>query len=72
MWAKREFRDTQPSQSNVATNDDRAIVEDFVRQNREAAARASTGTTSTENEASVNAGSDETTGADDDVKGANQ
>ena len=32
MWAKREFRDTPPLQSIVATNNDRAIVEDFLRQ----------------------------------------
>jgi hypothetical protein len=51
MWAKREFRDAPPSQS-VATNNDRAIVEDFLRRNKEAA-RASTGTTSTEDENAV-------------------
>ena len=72
MWAKREFRDTPPSQSNVATNNDRAIVEDFLRQNNEAA-WASTGTTSTEDETAVNASNNDTTGvADDDEKGANQ
>jgi hypothetical protein len=73
MWAKREFRDTRPSQSNVATNDDRAIVGDFVRQNKEAAASASTGPTSTEDEATVHASNNDTTGvADDNEKGPNQ
>ena len=72
MWAKREFRDTPPSQSNVATNNDRAIIEDFLRRNKEAA-WASTGTTSTEDETAVNASNNDTTGvADDDEKGANQ
>ena len=72
MWANGEFRDTPPSQSNVATNNDRAIVEDFLRQNKEAA-WASTGTTSTEDETAVNASNNDTTGvADDDEKGANQ
>src|SRR5262245_62120092 len=47
LWAKREFRDSPPSQSNAATNNDGAIVEDFLRQNREAAS-AKTGTTSAE------------------------
>jgi hypothetical protein len=71
MWAKREFRDTPPSQFNVTTNDG-AIVEDFLRENREAA-WASTGTTSTEDETAVNASNNDTTGvADDDEKGANQ
>jgi hypothetical protein len=70
MWAKREFRDAQPSQSNVATNNDR---EDLLRRNKEAA-RASTGTTSTEDETAVNASNNDTTDVadDDDDKGANQ
>ena len=72
MWAKREFRDTPRSQSNVATNNDRAIVEEFLRRNKEAA-WASTGTTSTEGETAVNASNNDTAGvADDDKKGANQ
>src|SRR5262249_60517565 len=70
MWAKREFRDTPPSQFNVTTNDG-AIVEDFLRENREAA-WASTGTTSTD-ETAVNASNNDTAGvADDDKKGAKQ
>jgi hypothetical protein len=72
MWAKREFRDAPPSQSNVATNSDRVIIEDLLRRNKEAA-RASTGTTSTEEETAVNASNNDTTDvADDDDKGANQ
>jgi hypothetical protein len=72
MWAKREFRDTAPSRSHVASNNDRAIIEEFLRQNKEAAG-ASTGTTSTEDETAVNASTNDTTGvADDDEKGANQ
>ena len=70
MWAKREFRATPPSQFNVTTNDG-AIVEDFLRENREAA-WANTGTTSTD-ETAVNASNNDTAGvADDDKKGANQ
>jgi uncharacterized protein DUF5681 len=72
MWAKREFRDTPPTHLNVATNNDRAIIEDFLRRNREAA-WASMGTTSTEDETAVNASNNDMTGvADDDEKGANQ
>ena len=73
MWAKREFRDTPPSQSNVAINNDRAIIEDFLRRNQEAA-RTSTGTKSANDETAVNASNNDTTGvaADDDDKGANQ
>jgi hypothetical protein len=72
MWAKREFRDTAPSQSNVATNNDRAMIEDFLRRNKEAA-RASTGTASTEDETAVNASNNDTTGvAADDENGANE
>ena len=72
IWAKREFRDTARSQSNVASNNDRAMIEDFLRRNKEAA-RASTGTTSTEDETAVNASNNDTTGvADDDENGANQ
>src|SRR5262245_46560303 len=71
MWAKREFRDTPLSQSNAAINNDSAIVEDFLRQNREAAS-ARTGTTSTENQTAVNARNNDPTGGDDDEKGANR
>src|SRR5262245_6562159 len=72
MWAKREFRDTPPSQFNVKTNDG-AIVEDFLPETKEAA-WASTGTTSTEDETAVNASNNDTTGVadDNDKKGANQ
>jgi hypothetical protein len=59
MWAKREFRDTPSSQSNVATNNDRALIDDFLRRNKEAA-WASTGTTFTEDETAVNASNNET------------
>ncbi len=72
MWAKREYRDTPPTHLNVATNNDRAIIEEFLRRNKEAA-WASTGTTSTEDETAVKASNNDTTGvADDDEKGANQ
>jgi len=70
-WAKTELHDTQPSQSNVTTND-RAIVEDFLRRNKEAAS-AVTGTTSTERQTSVDpSNNDDTTGIARDQKGAKQ
>jgi hypothetical protein len=48
------------------------MIEDFLRRNKEAA-RASTGTASTEDETAVNASNNDTTGvADDDENGANE
>jgi hypothetical protein len=70
-WAKTELRDTQPSQSNVTTND-HVVVEDFLRRNNEAAS-AVRGTTSTECQAAVDpSNNDDTTGIAGDQKGAKQ
>jgi hypothetical protein len=67
-WAKTELHDSEPSQSNVTTND-RAIVEDFLRRNKEAAS-AVTGTTSAERQDPSD--NDDTTGIAGDQKGAKQ
>jgi len=70
-WAKTELHDTQRSQSNVTTND-RAIVEDFLRRNKEVTS-AVTETTSTERQTSVDpSNNDDTTGIARDQKGAKQ
>jgi hypothetical protein len=65
------LHDSEPSQSNVTTND-RDIVEDFLSRNKEAAS-AVTGTTSTERQTSVDpSNNDDTTGIARDQKGAKQ
>ena len=40
MWAKMQFQDAPPSQLKVTPDIDRAIVEEFVRRNKEAASSA--------------------------------
>jgi hypothetical protein len=69
MWAKIEFHGTSPSQSKVMTDNDRAIVEEFLRRNKEVAS-AMSGMTFTEHQTPVGASNnDDTTGVADDEKG---
>jgi hypothetical protein len=67
-WAKTELHDSEPLQSNATTND-RAIVEDFLRQNKEAAS-AVTGTT--HQIAADPSNTDDTTGIAGDQKRSEQ
>ena len=72
MLEKMEFYDTPPSQPDVVTDNDRAIVEDFLRRNNEATS-AVRGTTSTEYQTAVDPSNNgDTTGIAGDQKGATQ
>jgi hypothetical protein len=68
-WAKLEFHDASPSQSKVTTDNDRAIVEEFLRRNKETASVV-TGAISTGHQTAADASTnDNTTGVADDEKG---